>query len=165
MTDDGSRMTSSQVRKFLCLSAIDRHLLVGAALLLGAIRLGLWLLPFQTIRQLLAKMTQHASDARRACAPKRCSAQARDYPERIVWAVVAASRYVPKATCLTQALGAQVLLALRGYPAHLHFGVTKKGEEGQFEAHAWVEIQGKVLIGGSELGRYTPLSALKRQSL
>ena len=62
MTDDGSRMTSSRVHKFLNLSAVDRRLLVTAVLLLGAIRLGLWLLPFQTLRQLLAKMTRHATD-------------------------------------------------------------------------------------------------------
>src|SRR5437867_11533874 len=103
MTGDGSQMTSSHLRKFLRLSANDRRLLVSAALLLGAIRLGLWLLPFQTLRQLLAKMTQHATRLRRACALQRFrlpagafggepGAQARDYPDRVVWAVVVASR-------------------------------------------------------------------------
>ena len=83
------------------------------------------------------------------------------HPDRVVWAVVVASRYVPMSTCLTQALAAQVLLARRGFPAHLHIGVAKKGAEARFEAHAWVESQGKVVIGGSEPGRYTQLLALE----
>ena len=83
------------------------------------------------------------------------------HPDRVVWAVVVASRYVPMSTCLTQALAAQVLLARRGYSAHLHIGVAKEGAEAKLKAHAWVESDGKVLIGGSEPGRYTHLLALE----
>src|SRR5881628_1054147 len=103
--------------KFLNLSAVDRRLLVTAVLLLGAIRLGLWLLPFQTMRRLLTKMTRHATDATaRLSSPKSDAIDAttrptRDYQERVVWAVVVASRHVPGTTCLTQALTAQMLLA------------------------------------------------------
>lgn len=166
--------------KLLNLPATDRRLLINAVLLLGAIRLGLWLLPFQTLRQLLAKMTQNTNDARlhKVMAGRRSQAEAAsDAPPRpspalgrvregdamdaIVWAVVVASRYVPRSTCLTQALTAQVLLARRGVPASLHIGVAKEGAEARFGAHAWVESEGKVLIGGSEPGRYTPLLALE----
>jgi hypothetical protein len=168
MTDDGSRMTPSQVHKFLRLTATDRRLLVTAVLLLGAVRLGLWLVPFQALRQLLAKMTRHATDATaRLSSPKSDATDARRgmHPDRIVWAVVVGSRYVPKSTCLAQALAVQMLLARRGVPAHLHIGVAKQGQEKQLEAHAWVESQGKIVIGGSEPGRYIPLSGLERQSL
>ena len=172
--------------KFLNLSATDRRLLVSAAVLLGAVRLGLWLLPFQTLRRLLTKMTRHAT-AQQAHPSRTASIasiatevpnattrtthvattqQTRDYlPDRIVWAVVVASRYVPKSTCLTQALTAQVLLAQRGFPAQLHIGVAKQGEDKPLEAHAWVESEGRIVIGGSGLGHYTRLSGLERQSL
>lgn len=81
-------------------------------------------------------------------------------PERIAWAVRAASRYVPDAACLTQALATQVLLARNGYPSNLRIGVTF-GEQKSLHAHAWVEVQGRVLIGGGAfLEQLTPLADL-----
>jgi hypothetical protein len=75
--------------------------------------------------------------------------------------VETASRRTPGLkTCLAQALAAQVLLTRRGYPALLRIGVAK-GERQQLQAHAWVESEGKIVIGGSELERYTPLAVLK----
>jgi hypothetical protein len=77
-----------------------------------------------------------------------------------VWAVETAARHgFPSATCLTQALAVQVLLARRGYPAILHVGVARHDKE--LKAHAWVESEGEVVIGGFELERYTPLAALQ----
>jgi len=43
--------------------------------------------------------------------------------EQLAWDVGVVSRYVPRATCLTQALAGQVLLERYGYPALV--GVTK----------------------------------------
>ena len=43
----------SRLRKFFRLPRSERWLLLKAALLLGAIRIGLRLLPFQTLKQLL----------------------------------------------------------------------------------------------------------------
>ena len=109
-------------------------------------RLGLWLLPFKTLRQLLARKTQASNQA----------------PiDRVAWAVTVAGRYVPAATCLTQALATQVLLSQHGYEACLRIGVVR-GEDGQLQAHAWVESDGVVVIGGPEsaLERYVTLSAL-----
>lgn len=69
-----------------------------------------------------------------------------------------ASRYVPAASCLTQALAGQVLLNQHDAPALLRIGVAKN-EQGTFQAHAWVESQGRILIGNSpELFRYTRLT-------
>ena len=53
--------------------------------------------------------------------------------------------------CLTQALAGQVLLERYGYPALVHVGVTKKAKNGTFQAHAWLESDGKVVIGESEV--------------
>jgi hypothetical protein len=52
-----------------------------------------------------------------------------------------------------------MLLARRGYPALLHIGVVK-GEQEQFQAHAWVVTEGEIVMGGSELARYAPLVVL-----
>jgi hypothetical protein len=81
--------------------------------------------------------------------------------EKVVWAVTASSRYVPAATCLTQAFATQVLLSRRGLAARLRIGVVK-GKDGRLQAHAWVESNGVVVIGGSgpDVERYKPLLAL-----
>jgi hypothetical protein len=81
--------------------------------------------------------------------------------DQIVWAVSVASRYLPgEVKCLARALATQILLHRYGYTATLCLGVAK-GEKGQLEAHAWVESQGEVVIGGlSNLSSFTLLSSL-----
>jgi Transglutaminase-like superfamily len=122
----------------------ELRLLIGAAIVLGLMRLGLWLLSLRRLRALLRR------DKLQLCRAGSAS------PDRIGWAVQVASRYVPKATCLAQALTAKMLLESAGFPANLHIGVAR-GEQERFEAHAWVETDGRVISGGSELERYSPL--------
>ncbi len=145
-----------QVRKFLLLPPTERGLLLRSVILIWAIRLGLWLVPFQTLRRFLDRVGRAPATLYRADSSSQ---------DRIAWAVTVASRFAPGGSnCLTEALAAQVLLARRGCPACLHIGVAK-GEGGRLNAHAWVESQGRIVIGGSELGRYTPLSAVEEESL
>ncbi len=139
------------LRKFFSLPTTERQLLIKAALLLETIKLGMRLLPFRTLRRLLNRMT-YATPARLRYAYQPST-------DKIAWAVETASRHTPGLkTCLVQALAAQLLLARRGHPALLHIGVVR---EEQFQAHAWVESEGKVVIGGSELECYTRLAVLK----
>lgn len=131
--------------KFFFLRRQEQSMLLKALLLLWACRLGLWLLPFKTLRRLLAKITFLATRD-----PARINT--------ITWAVAVGSRYVPAATCLTQALAGQVLLNQHDVPAFLRIGVAKN-EQGAFQAHAWVECRGRILIGDSpQLSRYTRLA-------
>jgi hypothetical protein len=142
----------TRLRRFLRLPTTDRQLLIKAALLLEAIKLALRLLPFRVLRRLVAGAEKTPIGLRWV---KGSSA------EKVAWAVETASRNIPgEKTCLTQALTAQVLLTRRGHPALLHIGIVKN-EEGEFQAHAWVECEGKVVIGGHELERYTPLMTLE----
>ena len=84
--------------------------------------------------------------------------------EKIAWAVRAASKGVPRATCLTQALAAQVLFARHAHAVDLKIGVAK-GDAGGLEAHAWLEHGGRVVVGNvRDLGRYVPLAAKKEVS-
>ncbi len=131
--------------KFVSLSLAERRLLAEAALWVAFVRLGLWLMPFQNLRRLLARLAQPSDLAHSLKLP----------PARITWAVQAASRFVPQATCLTQALAAQVLLRRHGYPADLRIGVSL--EKSKLQAHAWLESQGKVVMGGSRLEHLTSL--------
>jgi hypothetical protein len=118
----------------------ERALVVNAVWLLGAIRLGLWLFPFRFV---------HGSVERAALRAKQPVAHSRDDTDNIVWAVTAVSRRIPGATCLTQALASRVLLSRAGIPALLRIGVGRS-ETGAFAAHAWVESNGRIVIGGAE---------------
>ena len=137
-----------RLRKFFRLPVPERLLLVRAITLLAAVRVALWLFPFRVIQLISAKVVQ-------TCATSRHGKQ---FPsERGVWALQAASCYVPHATCLTLALAGQLLIAFNGTSASVRIGVAKAGSR-DFEAHAWLESEGKILIGGADADqRYTCL--------
>lgn len=137
--------------KVLRLTYRERWLLVQATLLLAAVRLGLWLLPFRALHRLLAYSRPSAAIKPKAERPP---------VDRIAWAVATAGRYVPGAgKCLTQALAAQILLRRAGHSAQLRIGVARAGAA-RLKAHAWVECEGIIAIGGGhDLERYTPLPA------
>lgn len=85
------------------------------------------------------------------------------YRRRAAWAAQAVGRrFLPERPCLTQALVLQYLLLRRGdEAAELHIGATKS-DDGVLQAHAWVERDGRVLIGGArspdEYERFVGLS-------
>jgi len=79
-------------------------------------------------------------------APRRAEDPDRAPVARIVWAVEAVGRRLfPARPCLPQALAARGLLARRGVPTTLRIGIQKDED---VDAHAWLERDGEVLIGG-----------------
>src|SRR5438874_2016323 len=129
------RMIRALARKARTLSRFpraDRRLALTAIALTAAMRVALWTLPFRWIKGAVESRARHASRGVTA--------------RQIGWAVRLASRYVPRASCLTQALTAQMLLKGSGLDSRLHIGVAKGTG---FEAHAWVECGGRVLVGGA----------------
>lgn len=141
-----------RVRRLLALPAADRRLLARAWLLELAIRLGLWLLPFRQVRRRIA-----------AVHPRPDADPRSDTDQRIAWAVTSAARYLPAATCLTQALAAKVLLTVAGREARLTIGVEKDGT--RLRAHAWVEGNGRVIVGDHDLSRFTLLPSIDGEDL
>lgn len=138
--------------KFLRIRRSDRTLLIRTIVLIGIVRVGLWLLPFRVIGRFaawLATKSTPSQDRESGSVP------------RVIWAVQNASRCIPAATCLTQALVTKILLQRYGYPAVVRIGVTR-GATGKFLAHAWVETNGNVVLGGTviSLKQYTALASL-----
>lgn len=133
----------------------DRHLLTTTFILLVAVRLGLWLLSFRNLLKLLQKINKP-----NLILPFQDKSQIST--SKIVWAVNAASRYMPGGVkCLARALTAQVLMTYHGHTPELRIGVAK-GEGGNLEAHAWIEYQGRVAIGNlKDLSRFIPLPSLE----
>jgi len=141
------------LRRFRALPAADRRALARALATVAAIRLALWMLPFRVIRPAIGRITRR---------PRGAGADGED-ARRIAWAVMAAAARVPRATCLTQALAAQVLLARIGERAHLRLGVVRNRDAPAL-AHAWLEHRGQVLVGGAWMDRYMPLPFLDGQA-
>jgi hypothetical protein len=68
-----------------------------------------------------------------------------------------AARRVPMASCLTQSLALEALMEEAGLECEVRFGVARKSD-GTFDAHAWVEHEGHVVIGGlPDLERFAVL--------
>ena len=76
-----------RLRRLLRTSQTDRRLLFRAALLLGATRVGLWLLPFQTLRRALASVTWEPTMRPHGAPPPA---------DRIAWAVGGQASMFPR---------------------------------------------------------------------
>lgn len=122
-------------------------------LLLAALRAGLWVLPFATVRRLVSRWGRQAARLER-----RGSRQ----PHTLARAVQRAARWVPGASCLTQALATQVLLARAGHAHQLGLGL-RRGSAGELQAHAWVRSGEQVVIGAGELDLFVPLAMLEQK--
>ena len=132
------------------LPAREKYLLAKAVLVLCAVRLALWLVPFRVLRQLLLKVR------RRTVGVERPTSYSID---RISWALRLCSQHLAAPTCLTQALAAMLLLKHVGHEADLRIGVAKD-EGGRLQAHAWVESNGKIVVGRiTGLSHFTVLSS------
>lgn len=113
---------------------------------MATVRVALWVIPFPKLKR--AMETDRFPHLR---LPEFSE-------EQIAWAVRLSSRYIPGASCLTQALTAQILLNRAGLGSQLHIGVAK-GDA--FESHAWIECGGRVLVGGAgQSARYVRILTL-----
>lgn len=102
-------------------------------------RLALWVLPSSTLVR-AARRLESGTVARR---PRVAVHDA-------TWAIAAASRLVPRASCLTQALAGLLLLRRNGHDAQLCIGAGRD-RRGEFRAHAWLEQGGRIILGGGDL--------------
>ena len=131
---------------FWALSGEDRRLLLEALAACAYFRLALYFVSANRLRGLVAQTIRSTG---RSGGPL----------ERIVWAVRTALRWTPGATCLVAGLALQRMLGRHGHRSELHIGVSRTG--GVFAAHAWVERDGRVLVGEGELDTYVRLVSWK----
>lgn len=131
-----------RIRRFLRLPGRDRALLRRAAGWVVLARLGLWLLPFRVVEAQAERLGRPSRNRRRVG------------PVRAVWAVETVAGSIPGASCLTQALAAAVMLRRSGFTPQIRTGVAK--DRHSFEAHAWLELDGQVVVGDHDLQRFTP---------
>lgn len=139
---------------FFRLDLSQQILYIEALFWLVFIRLILWMLPYRIWRRLLFpdrnSHKQLINDSQKL--------------ESIPYAIRRMSRLVPAATCLTQALAAQRMYRWRQQFSELKIGVVLN-EHGEMDAHAWLEVEGAVVVGSrKDLIRYSTLTIKRREA-
>ena len=106
---------------------------VKAFELLLRVRLGLTVLGLSAVRARLGLNGENKEAPQSTC-------------DRCTWALTRASRWIPGATCLTQALAGQWLLDRMGFGSVVVIGV--RPEDGQrLAAHAWLKSGDRFIVG------------------
>jgi len=127
-----------RIKQFNQLSGHEKRILFLAWQRSWQVRISLWLYSYKQTRSRIED--QFSSNEKK---PENSVSAG-----RIAYLVAAASKWVFSSTCLTRALVGEWMLKEAGFNPSFHIGV-KKGEEKSFEAHAWLEMDGEKLIGGS----------------
>ncbi|PBB86520.1 lasso peptide biosynthesis B2 protein [Mesorhizobium sp. WSM3876] len=120
------------------LSRPEMLFLAHCLAVVAAVRIGLTFSSYNRIRDLVIRL-----DARGA-------ASVADL-RRVAWGVAAAARIVPGASCLTQALAGQYLLARQGSASNIRIGI-ERDTGAEFRAHAWLISSNQIVLGGSIAG-------------
>jgi hypothetical protein len=138
-----------KARTFRRLAPCERTLVLETSLLLIMIRIALRLLPFRRVLQLIGISGLYRTNGRSGT------------PAQLAWSVRLASRWVPNSTCLPQALAMYLLLHRYGQFAFLCLGVVS---DPKFEAHAWVECDGRIVFGGWETSKnFTKIASFSKK--
>lgn len=123
--------------KYFRLSREEKLTVLQVGFLLVLARLGLALLPYRVIKRWFEKWSGEATRARDS-----------SYQRTLTWAGSGLGRYIlGDKPCLSQAIVVQALMRRAGLDSDLRIGVAKD-EKGTFLAHAWLECDGAVILGG-----------------
>ena len=142
------------IQGFFRLPFYKRRLIIEAAVMISFTNFGLHLTSFQKLQSFFQQLFRLNKVRYQKTHPNKSD---------IAWAIETTGQKLFKDdTCLVIALAGQSLLKLYGIPAKLQLGCLK-GDKKTIFAHAWVESDGEVIIGGTErdISKYTPLTDLK----
>ncbi|MBV6495249.1 MAG: lasso peptide biosynthesis B2 protein [Acidobacteria bacterium ACB1] len=117
-------------------SSREKAMIVRTLLWLSYYRAGLWLFPSIVTRRAANDLTD---------ALDNCGQTDNTLVDEVLRSVRRCSRYIPAASCLTQALAAKMILKHYGQPSKIRIGVAPT--DSTIEAHAWVEIDNKIVLG------------------
>ena len=144
-----------RVRKLCRLPMRERWFLLEAWCMLLGLNLALRCLPFAHVMRFC--QSPHTTG-------KEENPQSRPLVTQLTWLVTVAGRYSPtKTTCLTEALALSWLLSQQGIATSLRIGVACR--HGDFSAHAWLEQNGRIILGKADADAYKPLLPLSREAV
>ena len=128
----------SIILSFIKISSKDKKVAMESFFWVIWIRIMLWLFPFTKVQRRVEKRVSQYYNVSNPIF----------YKSKLRIMIMVASKYVPRATCLVQALAGYILFSKHGYNTSIKIGVLT--ENGEFEAHAWLEHDEKVVLGESE---------------
>lgn len=133
--------------RLFSLNLTDKAFLLRCLMAVARVRIGLTFLGYKRVRTWIPDRPLERSPASEL--------------QRVAWGVKAAARMVPRASCLTQAVAGQLLLARAGLRSDVRIGVAKD-DKGKFSAHAWLMSDDRIVLGATaaDLERFTPLTDL-----
>jgi hypothetical protein len=144
-TNNRSIIAAMMIVRLRRLSREQTRLLVRASALLAMASAAVSLLPFR-----------HA--IRFGCV--RLASTKHSSIEDIVSAVEAVARRVPWRTmCIEKGLVVQRMLRSSGVDAVLHYGARMNSKDASVEAHVWVSVSGRAIIGGESAADYADLAS------
>jgi hypothetical protein len=123
---------------------------VEACLLLWACRIGLWLAPFERV----LAWAQWVGG--------RFSSKQRLSPGQVLRGISGALPLTWHCSCLTQALAGWIMLTRHGAASTVKIGVASPADRA-FAAHAWLEYEGRVILGDIGLEPYNVIWSLPSQ--
>ena len=142
------------LRNYFRLPFTKKRLIIEAAGLIIFTRFGLYLTSLQKLQVFFQRFTNVDNIQYLGNNPAK---------SEIIWAVNTTGQKLFKDdTCLVMAIAGQAILNHHGIPAKLQLGCLL-GEDKSIFAHAWVESEGKIIIGGTEreISKYTLLTDIK----
>ena len=140
----------NKLAKLRRLSWRDWGLLLEIGVLLGLARLAILLVPFRHIARIFGP--QHAET------PAVADLASEPRVRHLGTMIRATARNLPwECKCLAQAMAGKVMLARRGLPSTVYFGV-RNDDEGEFGAHAWLRSGAVYVTGGPGHRHFTVLT-------
>lgn len=131
-------------RRFWNLNVPSRRIVIEAGLALLATWIGLRVAGYNRWKRALDRLSPRETNRGKRGDPTQLKSA-----QEIARLAHSAARHILLPTnCLDQSMALCWMLRRRGAPAELRFGARK--QEGQFEAHAWVEVGGVVLNEAQE---------------
>lgn len=128
----------SVILSFIKLPYRDKVLALKSLYWVFMVRIMVWMFSFPVVKsKVQKKASRYDPDVKHPVARAKL---------RIM--IMQSARFVPRATCLIQALAGYIMFSKYGYNTSIKIGVL--AENGEFEAHAWLEQDEKVVLGESE---------------
>jgi Transglutaminase-like superfamily len=145
---EGKETLPEKWRRFKMRPPEDRRLIFRAALILPMTEIGLRLFGFRRWKELIETI----SLSTRALQTLPADVQ-NETAKRTVRAVHSMELHgLTKPNCLERSMTLWWMLRREGIDGELHIGARKQG--GRFEAHAWVELNGRVLNDSVEVHQH-----------
>lgn len=142
-----------RLRKLLRLTWAETLCLGQAWGLLWTLEIALLVIPFQSVLNFLRQVPSSAI---------RLPLSAETDAPRLAWLIERAALAGPVGgPCLRQTLVLLYMLRRRGQEGQVRIGVAR--EQGCFKAHAWLDQNGRVLLGQAGFERYTLLYSTNEQ--